>query len=618
MNLEEIYNKLPKDLIDYKKFLKLFDDIKDKELNNKKQELIIKIRVYKILINSKYRTQFINYLVENIKPNDLSNINGFFGIVDNTIDYENNSITINDIIKLLNNNSKFYDIAKNIYNHNKNKIKKYGLSKITNNNFLKLTIESYLLINDIEYDDNLIDNALYNNIGEVAYSDDAFEQYVNEINKYPRLTKEEEKDLITKAQNGDLEARNKFLEGNLKLVVYIVRKKYSESGLPMLDLVNEGNIGLMKAIEKYKVDLGVKFSGYASFWIEHNIKKALHTQTRNIALPNYMINRIFNYNKHFKALEEKLGRKPTNEELMKSTGYSRDTINLVKQYLHDTISENELLKSNSDEDSVQTLLDCIEDSNSNLEEEIFKKNEYTILNYVLNSNHLSEKEKDVLKRRYGYYGKPEKLEEIGKIYNLTRERIRQIENRALLKLKKELLKTKYDGITNYKLQSLYSFFPNVEHSQIDYIVEHLSKEYRLLLNKAYKNNYNMISEEILSKQELNTIYKEIIPKIREFLTIVLEEEQEISKDIIRDVIYIINIYDIRDKFFPITKESLTTGLLKEGYIDDKNYNIKTIAKVINKDIFETYEEYLNFVNFMKDKEELSKNTKERIKKFIKI
>ena len=614
MNLNEIYDKLPKDLINYRDYLKLFKDIKEKDLEDKKKELIIRNRVYKLIINSKYRVDFINYLIDNTKINDLSNINGFFGTVDNTIDYENNPITIDDIIKLLNDNSKFYEITKNIYNLNRHKINKYGLSKVTNNTFLNLTLKSYLLINDIEYDD-----IVNNTEGKLDYLDDALEQYINEINKYPRLSKEEEKDLLIKAQNGDVEARNRFVECNLKLVVYIIRKKFTNRNFPLTDLVNEGSMGLIKAIEKYNPDLGVKFSGYASYWIERYINQAIYIQNRNIILPNHLINKIYNYNKHFKVLEEQLKRKPTNDELMKATGYTRDTINLITQYLHDTISENELLKtSSSDEDSNQTLLDCIEDNKSNLEEEIFKKNEYDILNYVLNSTKLSDKEREVLKRRYGYYGKPEKLEEIGKIYNLTRERIRQIENKALLKLKKELIKTKYNGINNYKIKPLYSFFPNIKHSQIDYIIKHLSKEHQILLYKAYHDNFDIISEEILTKEEINTIFNIIIPKINKLLTIVFKDEvEELNKDTIRNLMLIINIYDIRSNFYLISKDSLSTGLLKDGYIDNKNYNIKTIAKLLNKDIFETYEDYLNFVDFIKDKEELSNSTKNRIKRFIK-
>lgn len=614
MNLNEIYDKLPKDLINYRDYLKLFKDFKEKDLEDKKKELIIRNRVYKLIINSKYRVDFINYLIDNTKINDLSNINGFFGTVDNTIDYENNPITIDDIIKLLNDNSKFYEITKNIYNLNRHKINKYGLSKVTNNTFLNLTLKSYLLINDIEYDD-----IVNNTEGKLDYLDDALEQYINEINKYPRLSKEEEKDLLIKAQNGDVEARNRFVECNLKLVVYIIRKKFTNRNFPLTDLVNEGSMGLIKAIEKYNPDLGVKFSGYASYWIERYINQAIYSQNRNIILPNHLINKIYNYNKHFKVLEEQLKRKPTNDELMKATGYTRDTINLITQYLHDTISENELLKtSSSDEDSNQTLLDCIEDNKSNLEEEIFKKNEYDILNYVLNSTKLSDKEREVLKRRYGYYGKPEKLEEIGKIYNLTRERIRQIENKALLKLKKELIKTKYNGINNYKIKPLYSFFPNIEHYQIDYIIKHLSKEHQILLYKAYHDNFDIISEEILTKEEINTIFNIIIPKINKLLTIVFKDEvEELNKDTIRNLMLIINIYDIRSNFYLISKDSLSTGLLKDGYIDNKNYNIKTIAKLLNKDIFETYEDYLNFVDFIKDKEELSNSTKNRIKRFIK-
>lgn len=614
MNLDEIYSKLPKDLIEYKDFINIFKDIINKDNNySKKEEMIIKTRIYKLVVNSKYRMEFLNYFIDNnLKIDSLNNINGFFNKIDNLIDYENNEITIDEIITLLNNNSKFYNVTKNIYNKNKIKIDKFGLSKVTTNNFFKLTIQSYLLINNIE-----IEESTFKEIETLDYTTDTFRQYINEIGKYPLLTKEEEKELLIKAQNGDLEARNKFIECNLKLVAYIVYKKYSRRNLPMIDLIDEGNIGLMKAIEKYNMDLGVKFSSYASYWIENYINKALYTQTRNINIPHQMINKMVNYKKHYNILEEKIGRKPTIDEIIKDTGYNEETISLINQYLFDTVSENEQLKSNTDEASDQSLLDCIKDENSNVEEEIFKKNEYDILNFVLNSSHLSDKEREVLKRRYGYYGKIEKLEEIGKTYNLTRERIRQIENHALLKLKKELIKTKYNGISNYKLKSLYLFFPRVEHSQVDYIIEHLPKEYKILLSKAYYGNYDISSKEILSNKETDIIIKEIVPEISKLLSIVFKEELEkISRETINDLIYIMNIYGIRSDFYSLTNDSLTTGLLKDGYIDNKKYNIKTISKLLNKDIFETYEDYQNFVNFMNNKEELSCITKEKIKRFI--
>lgn len=614
MKLNEIYNKLPKDLISYEEFLKLFNDINNNKLEDNKKEIFIRNRVYKLIINSKYRNDFINYCIENkLESNELRNINGFFGVIDSAIDYDNNPITIDDIIKLLNNNTKFYDIAKRIYFLNKHKIDKNGLSKITNNMFLILSIQGYLLINDIEYDDKISKEE-----HDLVYLDDTYEQYANEVNKYPSLTKEEEKDLLIKAQNGDIEARNKFVESNLKLVMYIVRKQYNKRNLPAIDLINEGNIGLMKAIEKYNSNLGVKFSAYASYWIECYITKALYGQTRNITIPNYLINKMYNYNKHYNLLEEKLNRKPTNEELMNAIGCSRDTINLIQQYLNDTISVDEPLRtSTNDEDSVGTLLYYMEDKKSNLEEDIFKKEEYNMLNHILNSAYLTDKEREVLKRRYGYYGKPEKLEEIGKKFNVTRERIRQIENKALLKLKREFIRAKNNVTLYYKIRPLYSFFPNIEHSSIDYIVEHLSKDYKLLLNKAYPDNYGIISEEVLTKLEVYTILSVIVPKINELLNIVNDEIEEIDKDTFKNLMYIINIYDIRSNFFLISKESLIAGLLKEGYLD-KCYNIKTIAKLLNKDILDTYDSYLDFVSFMKDKEELSSVTKDRIKRFMKI
>ena len=612
MNLDKIYNDLPKDLIDYDKFIELFNDLDNKQIkDDKKLEIIIRNRIFKLIINSKYKIDLINYLIDtDLKINDINFVNGFFNKIDSLIDYDTCNISIDDIIKILNSNPKFYELAKIYYNTNKNKINSIGLSKITVNNFLKMTIQGYLVINDIELEEENFDE-----IDSSDYTVDTFGQYISEIRKYPRLTNNEETELLNKAQNGDQDAKNKFIECNLRLVAYIVYKKYSRRSLPMMDLIEEGNIGLIRAIEKYNADLGIKFSRYASYWIECFINKALYTQTRNIVLPSYMFYRINSYKKHYSDLEEKLKRKPTNEEMMKVTGFNKENILLINQYLFDTISENEELKTNkSDENSDQSLLDCIQDQNFDIEEKIINKNEYDILNYVLNCTNLSEKEKDVIKRRNGYYGKIEKLEEIGKTYNLSKERIRQIEAKALRKLKKELIKTKYNGINSYKLKPLYSFFPNVDHSHIDYIVEHLSEEYKLFLSNIYHNNYNLSLEVLLNNKDISLLIEKIIPKIKELLIMVyVEKRKEIELETINNLMHIIKIYDIKNAFSSISNSALIIGLLKDGYIDNYRYNIKSISQLLSMDIFETYEEYLEFTEFMNTKGELSNILKNRIK-----
>lgn len=608
MNLDEIYNKLPKDLIDYKDYINIFKDIMNKENNyNKKEEMIIKTRIYKLLVNSNYRMEFLNYFIDNnLKTNNLNNINGFFNKLDSIIDYENNYINIDDIITLLKGNSKFYNITDNLYKLYKTKINKYGLSKFTSNYFFSLTIQAYLLINHIQLEEVKVQE-----IDTIEYNEDGFRQYINEIGKYPRLSREEEKSLIIKAQNGDLEARNKFIECNLKLVAYIVYSKYSRRKLSMLDLIDEGNIGLIKAIEKYNMELGVKFSSYASYWIENYINRALYTQTRNINLPIKMQNKITRYQKQIKVLEDKLGRTPTPSEISNVTGFDDETISLIKQYLNDTLSENENLRGIKTEDSNQNLLDCIQDNNINIEEDIINKNEINILNYILKTDCLTKQEKDVIKRRYGFNGRIEKLEEIGKSYKLSRERIRQIELHAISKIKKELLRIKTNNLSQIKVRSLYDYFPNYNCNNIDYIVSNLPENYKKLLSKLYQNN-------IISIEERNTIFNQIIPSINELLSIVFEEElEDIDDQVLTDLLYIINVYDIRNTFYYISKDILTIGILKNGYIDNKKYNIKTISKLLSLNIFETYEKYLIFSNYLNNNQDLQNILNNKINLFIK-
>lgn len=614
MNLDEIYSKLPKDLIDYKDFINIFKDMINKDNNySKKEEMIIKTRIYKLVANSNYRMEFLNYFIDNnLKTNSLNNVNGFFNKLDSVIDYENNDINIDDIIKLLNNNSKFYNITDSLYNLYKIKINKYGLSKFTSNYFFSLTIQAYLLINHIE-----LEEVKPQELDTIEYNTDGFRQYLNEIGKYPRLSREEERTLLIKAQSGDLEARNKFIECNLKLVAYIVYSKYSRRKLSMLDLIDEGNIGLIRAIEKYNINLGVKFSSYASYWIENYINKALYRQTRNISLPIKMQDKIVRYKKQYKVLEDKLGRTPTIDELIIATGYDNESINLVRQYLNDTISENECLRGIKVEDNDQSLLDCIKDQNINIEEDIIHNNEINILKYILNTDCLTKQEKDVIKRRYGFNGKIEKLEEIGRSYKLSRERIRQIELHAINKIKKELVKIKINNLSQTKFRSLYDYFPNYNCNSIDYIVSNLSDDYRDLLSKIYIDNYNNSNNCLLSLEDKDIIIRKIIPTINELLYVVFDESLEIIDDqVLTDLLYIINVYDIRNIFNDISRDTLTIGLLKDGYVDNKKYNIKTISKLLSLNIFETYNKYQIFSNYMNNNIELQNILDNKIKLYM--
>ncbi|NQY74912.1 MAG: RNA polymerase sigma factor RpoD [Candidatus Margulisbacteria bacterium] len=270
--------------------------------------------------------------------------------------------------------------------------------------------------------------------------DDSVKMYLREIGTIDLLTPKEEIALAKEVAKGSDIAKKKLVNANLRLVVSIA-KKYTGQGLLFLDLIQEGNTGLIRAAEKFDYTKGFKFSTYATWWIKQGITRAIADQSRTIRVPVHMVETIYKVKKISRILMQDLGRKPTEEEVSKASEIPIDNIMAIRKYSQVPLS---LEMPVGDEDSSQ-LGDFIEDKNFEAPEQFTVRNivREEILKAMTN---LTEREQMILKLRFGFDdGRPRTLEEVGRVYNVTRERIRQIEEKAIRKLRHPARKGKLES-----------------------------------------------------------------------------------------------------------------------------------------------------------------------------
>jgi RNA polymerase primary sigma factor len=259
---------------------------------------------------------------------------------------------------------------------------------------------------------------------------DSLNMYLKEIRQFPLLSVEEERELIDRIGRGDMSARDKLVESNLRLVVSIA-KKYQNNGLTLMDLIQEANIGLLIAVEKFEPERGYRFSTYASWWIKQTISRALDNKSKLIRLPAYVVEGVNKMKNVERALTITLGREPTLEEVAKEMGLDEAKV----KKLRDSSKEISSLDVAVGDDDEATIGELIADTSSLTPEESMENQTRTeVLDTILGT--LEDREGDVIKYRYGLMdGEPRTLEEVGQIFGLTKERIRQIEAKALLKLR---------------------------------------------------------------------------------------------------------------------------------------------------------------------------------------
>lgn len=538
--LMEIINESKKNYdgkIEYSKYiLKVFSKYLKSKINNNLKDDSKIIELMNSFINK-------NITIWNSEMKNINELNKFTKILQNLgINISPEQLTI-----LLEKNNKLNIILDMIFNKYKDKIVNGKIEDIILNLKTISLIELYCDLNNIEIK--------YSEQTEQVnfHSTDGVREYLNEIGKIPLITFEEEKDLATKAQYGDKKAKDKLINSNLRLVV-TVAKRYLGRGLPFLDLIQEGNIGLITAVDRYNPNLGFRFSTYATWWIKQSITKALNYTARNIRIPLNMMEKTRKYNNAIKELTNILGREPYVEEIMKELNLSRKEVIELHNLTHDTISLNEPI----DEDSEIELSDKIEDGEENVEEKFEISNLKELLLEIMNEPSFRKRDREVLLLRFGFKtGRKMTLEEVGKIYNIKSERVRQIEARALKQMRymsktlnlaiytnspekslknlerfkqlyaenpvdhKSYLNDKEikDTVNQNEVLMINSIYESLTYSEeeINCVISLLSKEEQNILNRIYGNDLSNPKQTTLSEEDRFRFNEIIIPKMKRLL-----------------------------------------------------------------------------------------------------
>ena len=347
----------------------------------------------------------------------MENLNKFY----NEIDFEANE---DFLISILADNSDINDKMREYYISNEKNIKTVGVENVTTNKLLKKFINSYITFENIS-----INYGEMNKIVRNRSLTDSLNNYFSTLT-HPILTREEESELAFKAKNGDLNARNELIEANLRIVV-VIAKKYIGFDLELIDLIQEGNIGLMTAIDKFDPSKGYRLNTYATWWIRQAITRAIYDKSRAVRLPVNLGESITRYRRVLENFRLENGCEPTTEEVAKIMNEPVKKIRKYETYAKRAVSINNHIDDNNDAEA--EVSDFIA-SDSKTGDDIVNETLHDEIIRALNESSLIDREKEVLLLRYGFYGKAETLDSIAKIYDISKERVRQIEKTAIQKL----------------------------------------------------------------------------------------------------------------------------------------------------------------------------------------
>lgn len=588
--IEEYYDNTPFIPLSKEKYVEYINGLIKKVQIKDNNDLIDKIKNYtlSLIMNSSNYLDFVDYYInQNYSFTlNLNKILDYFKDLEEIFDNCKEMIDINELINLLKNNKKIYSLTEVAFKYYEKNIINNRINDSTDCRILISFIEAYCLINNIEIKEENILN--YDN-DTINFDTDALENYLRNIKRYKVLNRDEERNLITKAKQGDDLAKDQIICCNIRLVASIVLKHYRYREIPELDLIQEGTFGLIKALEKYDLNTNYKFSTYAYSWIKQFIDRFLLTKGRNIYIPIKMQQKIKEYRKKELEFENKYKRKPTCEEISNITGYDQSTIQLIEANLSDSISYDAQI--NTDEDD--SFLDLIPDKNKTPDEIYLEKSQKQILFKAIYEAGLTAREKDVIQRRFGFNGKIQTLESIGNIYGLSRERVRIIEKNALTKLQKYFKKYVWqEDNNNLYLRNIYSYFKDYQEIEVNYAISILPEEYKNIIYFKFGKDLKQHNR-LLSMDKERKFYNEILPKITEILERLyphnkIKPNNKVNSKTFEILLNLFEMYPFNELITEISYDRLLIGLLESGYVDGIKYTDETVANFLGIDKAEVY------------------------------
>lgn len=588
--IEEYYDNTPFIPLSKEKYVEYINGLIKKVQIKDNNDLIDKIKNYtlSLIMNSSNYLDFVDYYInQNYSLTlNLNKILDYFKDLEEIFDNCKEMIDINELINLLKNNKKIYSLTEVAFKYYEKNIINNRINDSTDCRILISFIEAYCLINNIEIKEENILN--YDN-DTINFDTDALENYLRNIKRYKVLNRDEERNLIARAKQGDDLAKDQIICCNIRLVASIVLKHYRHREIPELDLIQEGTFGLIKALEKYDLNTNYKFSTYAYSWIKQFIDRFLLTKGRNIYIPIKMQEKIKEYRKKELEFENKYKRKPTCEEISNITGYDQSTIQLIEANLSDSISYDAQI--NTDEDD--SFLDLIPDKNKTPDEIYLEKSQKQILFKAIYEAGLTAREKDVIQRRFGFNGKIQTLESIGNIYGLSRERVRIIEKNALTKLQKYFKKYVWqEDNNNLYLRNIYSYFKDYQEIEVNYAISILPEEYKNIIYFKFGKDLKHYNR-LLSMDKERKFYNEILPKITEILERLyphnkIKPNNKVNSKTFEILLNLFEMYPFNELITEISYDRLLIGLLESGYVDGIKYTDETVANFLGIDKAEVY------------------------------